>query len=262
MGYERIRYNQVKQIMNRFNQGVVALSFMIGADQDSITYPTNYTDPVTTFADLFTFWQDKLYDQITCAGAYYNQIEQFDTLNYYCPLFTYFGKMSYYNIEPLSGSPETWTINSCIYRRNEEAVTMCNAFNNFRGTWEDVDQYTDTAFQTYGAYQPYLTDYCTVGIQLLCSRYHISIDPINSSIELSEEALEFQHQHQLYFCNLWKVTEYTIIGINDEEMNLFYEILSYEFTNNQNNLLDGSVSFFWNSLRKLTISGLFLSIQD
>ena len=98
--------------------------------------------------------------------------------------------------------------------------------------------------------------------QLLCSCYHISIDPINSSIELSEEALEFQHQHQLYFCNLWKVTEYTIIGINDEEMNLFYEILSYEFTNNQNNLLDGSVSFFWNSLRKLTISGLFLSIQD
>lgn len=98
--------------------------------------------------------------------------------------------------------------------------------------------------------------------QLIYSRYHISIDPINSSIELSEEALEFQHQHQLYFCNLWKVTEYTIIGINDEEMNLFYEILSYEFTNNQNNLLDGSVSFFWNSLRKLTISGLFLSIQD
>ena len=166
MGYERIRYNQVKQIMNRFNQGVVALSFMIGADQDSITYPTNYTDPVTTFADLFTFWQDKLYDQITCAGAYYNQIEQFNTLNYYCPLFTYFGKMSYYNIEPLSGSPETWTINSCIYRRNEEAVTMCNAFNNFRGTWEDVDQYTDTAFQTYGAYQPYLTDYCTVGMSI------------------------------------------------------------------------------------------------
>ena len=98
--------------------------------------------------------------------------------------------------------------------------------------------------------------------QLIYSRYHISIDPINSSIELSEEALEFQHQHQLYFCNLWKVTEYTIIGINDEEMNLFYEILSYEFTNNQNNILDGSVSFFWNSLRKLTISGLFLSIQD
>ncbi|KAK8798722.1 hypothetical protein WA158_007806 [Blastocystis sp. Blastoise] len=235
-GYYYISPSQVKNLFRHFQMGPVILSLAletVGNNSNPPVYPSrSHPNVPATPPDSFCNWEDKDNEDQRCENSYSNDITAFQEPGY-CPTFTYFARMTRYTIHQNEYSADNWEIESCTYRRKTSEITTCNAFNRFSPDWQSIHQYTDTAYLTYGAYQPYIDDPC-----------HASVNP--NDFTLSDDEIDFMEREKLLYCHLCTIDTLTIHGYDDEELLMFAHILQYNFQHNTKHLTEHDTTGHWN----------------
>ncbi|KAK8810558.1 hypothetical protein WA158_007133 [Blastocystis sp. Blastoise] len=231
-GYYYIAPSQVKNLLRRFRLSPLILSLSLdtlGSTANPPIYPP--TGSLTTPPDLFYKWEDKEEQDKRCDNSYNNNINQFQTPGY-CPTFTYFSRMIGYSIQYGHGSPDLWNIYSCMYRRNTPTINTCNAFSRFTPYWQSTNQFTDTAYLTYGAYQPYIIDPCEADVD-------------STIFTLTDDEIDFMEREKLSYCDLFGIDTFTIHGYNDEEILMLAHIIQYNFYYNTKHFNTPETSGKW-----------------